>query len=124
MNVVKCFPKAIGQGIINQHIKNMMDSLSKDKEVLESTISVQEALQEKPITYEIVKSYLCQFFKLDNTIINRRLLIDLFIKKIIIYDNDDIVIICKSHNKSLKTKNEHSNNEMFILNRNGAPEGT
>lgn len=93
-----------------------MDSLSKDKEALESTISVQE----KPITYEIVKSYLCQFFKLDNTIKNRRLLVDLFIKKIIIYDNDDIVIICKSHNKSLKTKNEHSNDEMFIFNRFGA----
>ena len=101
-----------------------MESLSKDKEVLESTISVQEALQEKPITYEIVKSYLCQFFKLDNTIKNRRLLVDLFIKKIIIYDNDDIVIICKSHNKSLKTKNEHSNNEMFIFNRFGAGGGT
>ena len=37
----------------------------------------------------------------------------------IIYDNDDIVIICKNHNKSLKTKNEHSNNEMFTFNRNG-----
>ena len=66
----------------------------------------------------------CFFFKLDNTIKNRRLLVDLFINKIIIYDNDDIVIICKSHNNSLKTKNEHSNNEMFIFNRNGAPEGT
>lgn len=118
------YTKAIGQGIINQHIKDMMESLSKDKEALESTISVQEALQEKPITYEIVKSYLCQFFKLDNTIKNRRLLVDLFIKKIIIYDNDDIVIICKSHNKSLKTKNEHSNNEMFTFNRNGARDET
>lgn len=75
------YTKAIGQVIINEHIKDMMDSLSKDKKALESTISVQEALQEKPITYEIVKSYLCQFFKLDNAIKNRRLLVDLFIKK-------------------------------------------
>lgn len=82
----------------------MMESLSKGKEVLESTISVSKALQEKSITNEIIKFYLCQFFKLDNTLKNRKLLIDLFIKRIIIYDNDDIVIICKSHNKSLKTK--------------------
>lgn len=82
----------------------MMESLSKGKEVLESTISVRKALIEKFITNEIIKFYLCQFFKLDNTLKNRKLLIDLFIKRIIIYDNDDIVIICKSHNKSLKTK--------------------
>ena len=47
-----------------------------------------------------------------------------FINKVIVYDDDNIVIVCNSLDKSLKRKNEHQLDMVFDYDFYGAQRGT
>lgn len=55
---------------------------------------------------------------------NKKFLFDLIIDKIIIYDNDDIVIIFNSIVKSPQSKEKTPHEEVFVFNLFGGVEGT
>ena len=112
---------AIGQGIFNSKTQEIMNSLIKDKENIETEIAIQESLQETPINYEIVANHLNKLFDYDsNDYACKKLIFDTFINKVIVYDDDNIVIVCNSLDKSLKRKNEHQLNMVFDYDFHGA----
>ena len=88
-------------------------------------IAIQESLQETPINYEIVANHLNKLFDYDsNDYACKKLIFDTFINKVIVYDDDNIVIVCNSLDKSLKRKNEHQLNMVFDYDSYGAPSRT
>ena len=102
-----------------------MNSLIKDKEIIETEIAIQESLQETPINYEIVANHLNKLFDYDsNDHACKKLIFGTFINKVIVYDDDNIVIVCNSIDKSLKRKNEPFNLKEFAYYFYGAQRGT
>ena len=51
------------------------------------------------------------------------MIFDIFINKIIVYDNDDMVIICNTNNSQIDIKKEPLNQE-FTFHSFGGVEGT
>ena len=89
-----------------------MNELIKDKANIETEIAIQESLQNKPITSDSVKEYLNKFNELDYTKeTTKKMIFDIFINKIIVYDNDDMVIICNTANNQIDIKKEPLNQE-------------
>ena len=114
---------AIGQGIFNEKVQEIMTSLIEDKKNVETEIAIQEHLKEKPITHDIVKGHLEKIFKYDTAdSTSKKLIFDTFISKIIVYDDDNILIICNSLDQEFITKNEH--HKVFAFVDFGGVEGT
>ena len=114
----------MGQGIFNSKTQEIMNELIKDKANIETEIAIQESLQNKPITSDSVKEYLNKFNELDYTKeTTKKMIFDIFINKIIVYDNDDMVIICNTNNSQIDIKKEPLNQE-FIFHSFGGVEGT
>ena len=123
-NKLNNYALAIGQGIFNSKTQEIMNDLLKDKENIETEIAIQESLQTKPITSDSVKEYLNKFNELDYTKeTTKKMIFDIFINKIIVYDNDDMVIICNTNNSQIDIKKEPLNQE-FIFHSFGGVEGT
>ena len=123
-NKLNNYALAIGQGIFNSKTQEIMNDLIKDKANIETEIAIQESLQNKPITSDSVKEYLNKFNELDYTKeTTKKMIFDIFINKIIVYDNDDMVIICNTTNNQIDIKKEPLNQE-FIFHSFGGVEGS
>jgi hypothetical protein len=62
-------------------------------------------IQLQQLNYEIVSNHLNKLFDYDsNNYACKKLIFDTFINNVIVYDDDNIVIVCNSLDKSLKRK--------------------
>ena len=114
-NKLNNYALAIGQEIFNSKPQEIMNDLLKDKANIEKEIAIQESLQTKPITSDSVKEYLNKFNELDYTKeTTKKMIFDIFINKIIVYDNDDMVIICNTTNNQIDIKKEPLNQEFIF----------
>ena len=116
---------AISQGLYNPTMQEAMNKLSDEANSLEEQIAIEELEQSRTIDESVVKEHLNNFLKYSSSDCeNKKFLFDLIIDKIIIYDNDEIVIICNSIDKSLQSKEKTPHEEVFVFNLFGGVEGT
>ena len=102
------YATAIGKGIFNDKIQEIMNSLLDRKSMLETELKLQESLKERELTEEILTKHLSSIFSYKGSDENtKRCLFDAFIKQITINDNDNITIYCNGVDEDFVLKNEH-----------------
>ena len=116
------FTNAIANGIYNENTQKAMLALIEQKEKIQTELAILDLKKQNTTTPEKVMEYLEQFKKLDyNDPTNIKMLFNLFLKRVIIKDNGDIVIICNNGNSSKNKKNELLDNKKFEYDSNGEP---
>jgi hypothetical protein len=81
--------KALEMGIFSPSTKQRLDELEKAKEDIDCELLLQYIFKAKPITEKTVYSYFLSFKDLDYTVQkNRERLIELFVRKVVLFDND------------------------------------
>lgn len=89
--------KAIKEGLFSATMKKELNSLEKQKELLEEQIAKQELLEREPLTRDHIDFWFEQFASFDyNDEGARQYLITYFINKILLYD-DKVIIIYNHH---------------------------
>ena len=102
------YATAIGKGIFNDKIQEIMNSLLDRKSMLETELKLQESLRERELTEEILTKHLSSIFSYKDSDENtKRCLFDAFIKQITINENNNITIYCNGVDEDFVLKNEH-----------------
>lgn len=118
--------KAAEQGFINKTSQSRMLELENEKDLLEGKIMVENTRTIKQLTIQEVKDFLNSFIYADYSLEhNRERLINLFIRKVVLY-NDRIIFFyngSKRPDKELLLNKKTESELVFEFGRCGSPKG-